>query len=129
MERGRLVCKRGLHFRVINDNCLCPGVLTKPDRIPPTEENNWIPYIRGEQEDTTLWFCVKCHNTQAINSGITWEMAREDESTFFSQTDPWSTLNGESKQRLGTGNLSRHLSEKLCDLIAERSVFSPLLSR
>jgi hypothetical protein len=35
-------------------------------------------------------------------------------------------LNGESKQRLGTGNLTRHLSEKLCDLIAERSVFSHL---
>jgi hypothetical protein len=60
---------------------------------------------------------------------ITWERAREDESAYFSQTAPWSMLNGESKQRLGTGNLSRHLSKKLCDLIAERSVFSSLLSK
>ena len=51
-------------------------------------------------------------------------MAREDETAFFSQTAPWSTLGSEFKQRLGTGNLTRHLSEKLCNLIAERSVLS-----
>jgi hypothetical protein len=111
---------------VIKNSGLCSGVLTKSDRIPPTEEENWLPFIRGERKDTTSWFCVKCPNTQAINSGVTWERAREDESAFFSQTAPWSTLNSESKQRLGTGNLTRHLSEKLCDLIAERSVFSRL---
>ncbi|KAI0295255.1 P-loop containing nucleoside triphosphate hydrolase protein [Russula brevipes] len=96
------------------------GVLTKPDRIPPTEEENWLPLVRGEKEDTTLWFCVKCPSSQAISEGVTWEDARGAESRFFSHTHPWSTLEGESKGRLGTGNLTRHLSEKLCDLIAER---------
>ncbi|KAI9508380.1 P-loop containing nucleoside triphosphate hydrolase protein [Russula earlei] len=96
------------------------GVLTKPDRIPATEEENWLPYIRGEQDDTTSWFCVKCPNTQEIKSGITWEDARKAESKFFSKKAPWSTLSEESKERLGTGNLTRHLSEKLYDLLAER---------
>jgi hypothetical protein len=58
---------------VINNSGLCSGVLTKPDRIPPTEEENWLPFIRGEQEDITSWFCVKCPNTQAISPGVTWE--------------------------------------------------------
>ncbi|KAI0002262.1 P-loop containing nucleoside triphosphate hydrolase protein [Russula compacta] len=96
------------------------GVLTKPDRIPPTEEENWLPYIRGEREDTTMWFCVKCPNTQAINEGITWEEAREEESRFFSHNAAWSTLEEGFKQRLGTGHLTRCLSDKLCELIAER---------
>ncbi|KAH9965456.1 P-loop containing nucleoside triphosphate hydrolase protein [Russula dissimulans] len=96
------------------------GVLTKPDRIPPTEEENWLPYIRGEKEDTTPWFCVKCPGTQQINSGITWEEARRVESEFFSGTVPWSMLSGESKHRLGTGNLTRHLSDKLYELLAEQ---------
>ncbi|KAI0302302.1 P-loop containing nucleoside triphosphate hydrolase protein [Multifurca ochricompacta] len=96
------------------------GVLTKPDRIPPTEEEFWLPYIRGEREDTTLWFCVKCPNSQSISSGITWEEARAEESHFFSYTPPWSTLDATFREKLGTGNLTRRLSDKLCDLIAER---------
>jgi len=97
-------------------------VLTKPDRIPPTEEENWLPFIRGEREDTTLWFCVKCPNTQAIDDGITWEGARRAESEFFSEKVPWSTLRREFKSKLGTEHLTRHLSDKLCDLISERFV-------
>ncbi|KAH9976107.1 P-loop containing nucleoside triphosphate hydrolase protein [Lactifluus volemus] len=96
------------------------GVLTKPDRIPPTEEENWLPFIRGEREDTTSWFCVKCPNTQAINEGITWEDARAAESTFFSSSLSWSTLEDAFRQKLGTENLTTSLSNKLCDLIADR---------
>jgi len=96
------------------------GVLTKPDRIPTTEEENWLPYIRGEKEDTTMWFCVKCPDSKAIDSGISWEEARHEESSWFSNKAPWSTLEGSFKQKLGTGNLTRRLSDKLCDLIAER---------
>ncbi|KAF8504661.1 P-loop containing nucleoside triphosphate hydrolase protein [Russula emetica] len=70
-----------------------------------------ISYIR--RPSCIILLTVTCES-------VTWERAREAESAFFSQTAPWSMLNGESKQRLGTGNLTRHLSEKLCDLIAER---------
>ena len=119
---GPSVCCQG-HFILgpINDG-LFTGVLTKPDRIPKTEEESWLPLIRGEQGDTTLWFCVKCPSTQQINSGVTWEDAREKETAFFSRTSPWSMLDNAFKQRLGTGHLTRCLSDKLCDLIAERFV-------
>lgn len=101
---------------------LFAGVLTKPDRIPATEEENWLPYIRGEQEDT--WFCVKCPDSEAIKSGITWEKARQEESSWFSTRAPWSTLEGSFRQRLGAENLTRCLSDKLYDLIKERFVYT-----
>ncbi|KAI9508381.1 P-loop containing nucleoside triphosphate hydrolase protein [Russula earlei] len=96
------------------------GILTKPDRIPPTEEDNWLPFIRGEHDDTTVWFCVKCPNSQAIDEGISWERARRAESKFFSENAPWSMLRKQFKQKLGTGHVTHHLSDKLCDLISER---------
>jgi hypothetical protein len=108
-----------------NKRWLFTGVLTKPDRIPATEEDNWVPYIRGEREDTTMWFCVKCPNSEAIKLGVTWEEARRDESLWFSRKVPWATLEEAYRQRLGTANLTRCLSDKLCDLIAERFVYPP----
>lgn len=98
------------------------GVLTKPDRIPATEEENWLPYIRGEKEDTamTMWFCVKCPDSEAIDSGITWEGARQEESLWFLNKAPWSTLEESFRQKLGRANLTRCLSDKLCELIAKR---------
>src|SRR6266699_3429034 len=86
---GRSVGRQGF-FLKNNERWLFTGVLTKPDRIPATEEDNWVPYIRGEREDTTMWFCVKCPNSEAIKSGITWEKARQDESSWFSNKAPWS---------------------------------------
>jgi len=120
---GPSVCCQGHLILGTIYNGLFTGVLTKPDRIPKAEEENWLPLVRGERGDTTLWFCVKCPSTQQINSGITWEEAREREAAFFSRTSPWSMLDNAFKQRLGTGHLTRCLSDKLCDLIAERSVY------
>jgi hypothetical protein len=120
---GPSVCYQGHFILGTINNGLSTGVLTKPDRIPKTEEEHWLPLIRGERGDTTLWFCVKCPSTQQIGSGITWEEAREKESAFFSRTSPWSMLDNAFKQRLGTGHLTRCLSDKLCDLIAERFVY------
>jgi hypothetical protein len=120
---GLSVCRQGhLACGTMNDGLLT-GVLTKPDRIPKTEEENWLPYIRGERGDTTLWFCVKCPSSQQIGSGITWEEAREKEAAFFSRVAPWSTLDKAFRQKLGTSNLTRCLSDKLCDLIADRFVY------
>jgi hypothetical protein len=82
---------------------------------PPDRRKELASFHSRRAGGHSSWFCVKCLNTQAISSGVTWERAREDESSFFSQTAPWSTLNSESKQKLGTGNLTSHLSEKLCE--------------
>ncbi len=73
-----------------------------------------------------MWFCVKCPNSEAIQLGITWEEARHGESSWFSHKVPWATLEDRFKQRLGTANLTRCLSDKLCDLIAERFVYFSL---
>jgi hypothetical protein len=72
-----------------------------------------------------MWFCVKCPDSEAIKSGITWEKARQEESLWFSNKAPWSTLEGSFRERLGAANLTRCLSDKLCDLIAERFVYFP----
>jgi hypothetical protein len=72
-----------------------------------------------------MWFCVKCPDSEAIQSGITWEKAREEESSWFSNKTPWSTLEGPSRDRLGAENLTRCLSDKLCELIADRFVYLP----
>lgn len=37
----------------------------------PLDRREQLPHTRGEREGRTLWFCVKCSNTQTINSGIT----------------------------------------------------------
>ncbi|OBZ65814.1 Interferon-induced GTP-binding protein Mx [Grifola frondosa] len=68
------------------------GVLTKPDRIP-------------EGTSTT---------------GITWEEARQDERDYFSSTSPWSGLDFEFQDHLGTANLTERLSMVLSDLISKR---------
>jgi hypothetical protein len=72
-----------------------------------------------------MWFCVKCPDSKTIESGITWEQARQEESSWFANKAPWSTLKESFRQRLGAANLTRCLSDKLCDLIAERFVYPP----
>jgi hypothetical protein len=124
MVIGLLVYWLGRIPRKVVKNSLFLGVLTKPDRIPPTEEGEWLPFIRGERENTATWFCVKCPNSQAIKEGITWEQARAAELAFFSSTQPWSTLKDDLGTQLGTEKLTTFLSNKLCDAIEERFVHS-----
>ncbi|THH11229.1 hypothetical protein EW146_g8124 [Bondarzewia mesenterica] len=64
------------------------GVLTKPDRISPGEEDDWLKYIRGEEDQTVQWYCVKNPNSQALATGITWEGARAQERDFFFEYEP-----------------------------------------
>ncbi|KAA1470471.1 hypothetical protein DENSPDRAFT_774675 [Dentipellis sp. KUC8613] len=96
------------------------GVLTKPDRIEPGNERNWLPVIRGERSEEISWFCVKNPNTEMLNAGITWEAARKDEADFFAQSSPWAALGLVHQQRLGTDKLTHKLSDKLAELIARR---------
>ncbi|KZT28391.1 hypothetical protein NEOLEDRAFT_1154609 [Neolentinus lepideus HHB14362 ss-1] len=97
------------------------GVLTKPDRIPTDEKDNWIRYIRNEREYLDNgWFCVKLPNSKALSSGISWEQARAEEDQFFSHTSPWSDLDSFVQKHLRTRNLTERLSHLLSELIQKR---------
>ena len=100
---------------------LLPGVLTKPDRIPSGEEDNWLRYIRNQEEPLEHgWFSVKQPDSRAIAAGITWEEAREKEHEFFSTQSPWNVLDLEYQNRLGTDKLVDRLSDVLSECISQR---------
>ncbi|KAF7308050.1 hypothetical protein MKEN_01167300 [Mycena kentingensis (nom. inval.)] len=97
------------------------GVLTKPDRIPAGEEENWIPLIRNEQETLkNNWFCVRQPGTADLKHGMSWAEARERENDFFSLTAPWSKLDAVYQKYLRTPNLVDRLSTILSELISKR---------
>ncbi|TFK66013.1 hypothetical protein BDN72DRAFT_772573 [Pluteus cervinus] len=97
------------------------GVLTKPDRIPPGEEERWIRFIKNMQEPLKHnWFCVKQPSSQELKEGVTWTGARERENRFFSTQRSWSELDAIYKRYLGTANLVGRLSLILSDLIETR---------
>ena len=109
---------------VIFENILSEevGVLTKPDRIPPTTEDSWLRYIRNEVEALEHnWFCVKQPGPDILKRGITWDEARSQEKVFFALTNPWSGLDSPYKNYLGTERLLERASTILSDLIAKRS--------
>ncbi|KAI6119116.1 P-loop containing nucleoside triphosphate hydrolase protein [Pisolithus croceorrhizus] len=85
------------------------GVLTKPDRIPPGEEESWIRLIRNQVEHLdNNWYCVKKPSSRDISLGINWMEARS------------SGLDSHLHQFLGTGRLTERLSAILSELIARR---------
>ncbi|KAI0250034.1 P-loop containing nucleoside triphosphate hydrolase protein [Lactifluus subvellereus] len=99
------------------------GVLTKPDRIPPGEEDSWIRMIQGDgdrKEGGIEFFSVKNPDSQDIKNGITYEQAREKEAQFFSTKAPWSGLEWLYQRRLGTEKLTRRLAQVLSNLISKR---------
>ncbi|KAG6825067.1 hypothetical protein H0H92_004951 [Tricholoma furcatifolium] len=69
------------------------GVLTKPDRIPTSEEPDWVSIIKNEKEPLENgWYCVKQPSSQQISNGMTWAQARKSEEEFFASTAVWSEL-------------------------------------
>lgn len=98
-------------------------MLTKPDRIPVGEENNWLPFIRNEKEALeNNWYCVKQPNSNDLKRGVDWAQARSREDEFFSMTAPWSELEFMYQKYLRTSNLVDRLSAILSDLILKRLV-------
>ena len=55
-----------------------------------------------------------------MRDGITWAEARVAETTFFSETEPWASLDAFARGRLGTVPLTKALGEILFTLIAKR---------
>jgi hypothetical protein len=104
------------------------GVLTKPDRIPLGDEDDWIRFIKNDREPLVNgWYAVKQPNSKMLRAGITWADAREDENQFFTTTSPWAGLNADCQSRLRTRNLIDCLSRILSELIAKRFLFSIIL--
>jgi hypothetical protein len=100
------------------------GVLTKPDRIPSGETGNWLSFIRNEKEHLTNgWYAVKQPGSQAIEKGITWAEAREQEDRFFASESGWTDLDPIYHKYLRTSKLVARLSEILSDLISKRFFF------
>ncbi|KAK7036327.1 P-loop containing nucleoside triphosphate hydrolase protein [Favolaschia claudopus] len=97
------------------------GVLTKPDRIPTGDEDNWLALIRNERDALeNNWYCVKQPSSQDLKEGITWSSARAREQEFFSSKSPWAELDPVYQPYLGTPNLVQRLSSILSDLISKR---------
>jgi len=95
--------------------------LTKPDRIPPGEEDRWLRFIRNEAEPLLNgWYCVKQPNSKALAQGISWAGARAQENEYFSMTQPFSSLDASYQKYLRTTNLMERLSAVLSELIAKR---------
>jgi len=101
------------------------GVLTKPDRIPVGDDENWLGFLRNEKGALVHnWYCVKQPNTLELKDGITWEQARQREDAFF-LGPPWTTsLDRVYQKYLRTENLVKKLSVVLAQLIELRCVIS-----
>jgi GTP-binding protein EngB required for normal cell division len=97
------------------------GVLTKPDRISPGDEDRWLNILRNQTEPLeNNWYCVKQPSSISLTTGISWADARKQENEFFSMTSPWSTLDPMYQKYLRTSNLTDRLSTILSDLISRR---------
>ena len=123
---AQLVCTTlSIYYFPITPLKLRLGVLTKPDRIPEGEAGNWLSFIRNEKEPLTNgWYAVKQPGSQAIENGITWAQAREEEDRFFTTEPGWCDLDAMHQKYLKTSNLVARLSEILSDLISKRFVSS-----
>lgn len=96
-------------------------MLTKPDRIPPGEEDRWIRFIKNDYEALENgWFSVKQPDSRALATGISWADARREEREYFNSISPWSDLEFDFQLHLGTANLTNRLSSILTSLIAKR---------
>ncbi|KAI5120167.1 hypothetical protein M0805_008434 [Coniferiporia weirii] len=97
------------------------GVLTKPDRIAVGDEEQWLRFVKNEDEQLNLgWYSVKQPDSIQLKRGMTWTQARDDEKEWFRTTWPWNSLPMKHKQNLGTKNLVERLSSTLSDVIIAR---------
>ncbi|KAG8931129.1 hypothetical protein FRC01_001830 [Tulasnella sp. 417] len=97
------------------------GVLTKPDRIEPGNEQRWLKILRNESNTLENgWFAVKQPDFQQLERGISWEAARIGERDYFSSTQPWSSLEDKHRNRIGSIALADHLGQMLSDLASTK---------
>jgi hypothetical protein len=101
---------------------LSPGVLTKPDRLPPGSRHDKLMEV-FDQKRFALghgYFVVKNLRQDEINQGLTHQEARLRERQFFNEGIPWSTTFKDYAHRFGTLNLQSFLSGKLAEQITKK---------
>ncbi|KAF2802226.1 P-loop containing nucleoside triphosphate hydrolase protein [Mytilinidion resinicola] len=109
---ARLAKEVGAHER-------CVGVLTKPDRIPLGDPvDMWRKMLCGDQKTFYLplgYYVTKQPSQADLDGGIDNVRARQIETMFFSTKEPWATKFAEFKDRFGTFNLQKALSDQLAE--------------
>ncbi|THH09638.1 hypothetical protein EW145_g1875 [Phellinidium pouzarii] len=69
------------------------GVLTKPDRIAEGDQDQWIRFVKNEEEPLDLgWFSVKQPDALQLKQRLSWAQARAAEEEWFRATEPWNAL-------------------------------------
>ncbi|KAJ6562382.1 P-loop containing nucleoside triphosphate hydrolase protein [Mycena capillaripes] len=100
------------------------GVLTKADKIDDPEEfPTWLDTFNNKARKLDNgWFAVKL----PAGGDIEWKVAREQEREFFENKEPWRSIRGEDRNRLGSEQLTQYISKQLSKLVADRL---PVISR
>ncbi|KAJ7809021.1 P-loop containing nucleoside triphosphate hydrolase protein [Mycena olivaceomarginata] len=102
---GRLITDAdpGLKARTV-------GVLTKVDLIKEGMGPTWLEMFNNKtRKFDNGWFAVKL----PAGVDIPWEEARKQERHFFEVHEPWKSIVGEDRNRLGSEQLTQHISKLL----------------
>jgi hypothetical protein len=100
------------------------GVLTKPDTLTTGATRSkelWLDVVEGRDMRFPLrlgYYCTRQPDEDERRAGISNAEARQTESTFFTQTMPWSMSTHRS--HFGTQNLVASLSRLLTRIIDDR---------
>ncbi|PVI00832.1 P-loop containing nucleoside triphosphate hydrolase protein [Periconia macrospinosa] len=103
----------------VTDHCV--GVLTKPDRLPVgTREEKLISILAGHQFKLGHgYFVVKNPSQDDLDQELTHREARIKEQEFFTTNEPWATSLQDYRERFGTDNLQKSISNKLASQIVQ----------
>ncbi|KAJ7785301.1 hypothetical protein DFH07DRAFT_935069 [Mycena maculata] len=100
------------------------GVLTKVDRIVEEMKPYWLATFNNKKRNLDNgWFAVKL----PAGGDIPWAEARQQESEFFRDKEPWKSIRGDGdRNRLGSEQLTKYVSKLLSKLVVDRL---PVISR
>jgi hypothetical protein len=98
------------------------GVLTKADAVPKGSKarEQWLEVIEGRNAEKSLlhgYFCTRQPDDEEREQGTTPAGARQAETYYFMNTEPWSKSS--HKHRFGTGRLVETMSSLLERVIRE----------
>ena len=94
------------------------GILTKVDTIETGLEASWINVLKNQKYPLKLGYvAIRNPSQNELNKKLSYIESRGLENKFFAETAPWKTFDGELKNRLGSKNLVRILSDTLGKLI------------
>ncbi|KAJ7604371.1 P-loop containing nucleoside triphosphate hydrolase protein, partial [Mycena polygramma] len=107
----------------INCKSRTVGVLTKVDNISNQKRQSWLESFENKTRKLDNgWFAVKLPE----EPDVSWEDARTQERDFFQENEPWKSIHGEGRNRLGSEQLTRYITKLLSNLVANHL---PAISR